>query len=80
MTAVGRKATPPGSITDLFDRLHELHLSAGLPSMREITIGIGRGHISSSTIHNMFRGPRVPRWSYLELVVKETGRRSGRFP
>ena len=41
--------------------------------MREITIGIGRGHISSSTIHNMFRGPRVPRWSYLELVVKELG-------
>jgi tetratricopeptide (TPR) repeat protein len=71
MSAVGRKPTPPGPITDLFDRLHELHLSAGLPSMREITTGIGRGHISSSTIHNMFRGPRVPRWSYLELVVQE---------
>jgi tetratricopeptide repeat protein/NB-ARC domain-containing protein len=71
MSAVGRKPTPPGPITDLFDRLHELHLSAGLPSMREIATGIGRGHISSSTIHNMFRGPRVPRWSHLELVVKE---------
>jgi tetratricopeptide (TPR) repeat protein len=71
MSAVGRKPTPPGPITDLFDRLHELHLSAGLPSMREIATGVGRGHISSSTIHNMFRGPRVPRWSYLEVVVKE---------
>jgi hypothetical protein len=39
--------------------------------MREIALGIGRGVISSSTIHNMFRGPRVPRWSFLELVVEE---------
>ena len=73
MSAVGRRPTPAGPITDLFDRLHDLHLSAGLPSMREVATGIGRGHISSSTIHNMFRGPRVPRWSYLELVVKKLG-------
>lgn len=71
MSAIRRKPTPQGAITDLFDRLHELHLSAGLPSMREIAAGIGRGHVSSSTIHTMFRGPRVPRWSFLELVVKE---------
>jgi tetratricopeptide (TPR) repeat protein len=69
--AIRRNPTPPGPITDLFDRLHEIHLAAGLPSMREIALGIGRGVVSSSTIHNMFRGPRVPRWSFLELVVME---------
>lgn len=71
MTAIRRKPTPPGPISDLFDRLHAIHLAAGLPSMREIGAGIGRGVISSSTIHNMFRGPRVPRWGYLELVVEQ---------
>lgn len=71
MPPIRRKATPPGPITDLFDRLHELHLTAGLPSVREISAGIGRGVVSSSTIHNMFRGPRVPRWGYLELVVEQ---------
>ena len=39
--------------------------------MRVIASGIGRGHVSSSSVHNLFRGPRVPRWSFLELVVKE---------
>jgi tetratricopeptide (TPR) repeat protein len=71
VTVIRRRPTPPGPITSLFDRLHALHLSAGLPSMREIATGIGRGVISSSTIHNMFRGPRVPRWGFLELVVEE---------
>jgi len=69
--AIRRNPTPPGPITDLFDRLHEIHLLAGLPSVRDISRGIGRGVISSSTIHNIFRGPRVPRWNFLELVVEE---------
>ena len=69
--AIKRNPTPPGPITDLFDRLHAIHLAAGLPSMREMALGIGRGVVSSSTIHNIFRGPRVPRWSFLELVVEQ---------
>lgn len=71
MGAIKRNPTPPGPITDLFDRLHEIHLLAGLPSVRDIARGIGRGVISSSTTHNMFRGPRVPRLNFLELVVEE---------
>ena len=71
MSVIRRKPTPPGPITDLFDRLDALHLSAGRPSTRAIAAGIGRGMVSSSTIHNMFRGPRVPRWSFMELVVTE---------
>jgi tetratricopeptide (TPR) repeat protein len=69
--AIKREPTSAGPITDLFDRLHSLHLVAGQPSIREIATGIGRGVISPSTIHNMFRGPRVPRWGFLELVVEE---------
>jgi len=71
VSVIRRKPTPPGPITDLFDRLDALHLSAGRPSTRAIAAGIGRGVVSSSTIHNMFRGPRVPRWSFMELVVTE---------
>jgi Tetratricopeptide repeat/NB-ARC domain len=69
--AIKREPTPAGPITDLFDQLHALHLTAGQPSVREIATGIGRGVISPSTIHNMFRGPRVPKWGFLELVVEE---------
>ncbi len=71
MAAIRRNPAPPGPVTELLDRLHELHLAAGQPSVRRMAVRIGRGRISSSTIHNMFRGPRVPGWEYLELVVQE---------
>jgi tetratricopeptide (TPR) repeat protein len=71
VTAIKREPTPLGPVTDLFERLHNIHLAAGQPSMRQIASSIGRGVISSSTIHNMFRGPRVPKWGFLELVVEE---------
>ena len=70
MGAIKREPTPPGPITDLFDRLHAIHLAAGQPSMRQIATRTGRGVVSSSTVHNMFRGPRVPKWGFLELVVE----------
>ena len=41
--------------------------------MREIAIRAGRGNISSSTVHNLFRSSRVPRWAFLEQVVKALG-------
>jgi tetratricopeptide (TPR) repeat protein len=64
---------PPGPIADLFERLDELHSKAGRPSMREIAIRAGRGNISSSTVHNLFRRPQVPRWAFLEQVVRALG-------
>jgi tetratricopeptide (TPR) repeat protein len=64
---------PPGPIADLFERLDDLHSKAGRPSMREIAIRAGRGNISSSTVHNLFRRPQVPRWAFLEQVVKALG-------
>ena len=71
MAAIKREPVPPpGPIADLFDRLDDLHSKAGRPSMREIAIRAGRGNISSSTVHNLFRRPQVPRWTFLEQVVK----------
>jgi tetratricopeptide (TPR) repeat protein len=64
---------PPGPIADLFDRLDDLHSKAGRPSMREIAIRAGRGNVSSSTVHNLFRRSQVPRWTFLEQVVKALG-------
>jgi Tetratricopeptide repeat len=68
--AISRGPTPPGPVTELFDRLDQLYLAAGRPSMREIATRAGRGKISSSTVHNVFRGSRVPRWNSLEEIVK----------
>ena len=70
MTAITRSPTAPGPVTELFDRLDQLHLAAGRPSMREIATRAGRGKISSSTVHNVFRSSRVPRWSFLEGIVQ----------
>jgi len=47
--------------------------------MRQIATRIGRGVVSSSTVHNMFRGPRVPKWGFLELVVEELRGDVGEF-
>ncbi len=41
--------------------------------MRWIAIKAGRGNISSSSVHNLFRQSRVPRWDFLEHVVKALG-------
>ena len=41
--------------------------------MRGIAIKAGRGNISSSSVHNMFRSSRVPRWEFLEHVIKALG-------
>src|SRR5208337_3603801 len=41
--------------------------------MREISRRAGRGKISPSTVHNLFRSSRVPRWEFLEQVVRALG-------
>lgn len=70
MTGITRGPTPPGPITELFSRLDRLHSRAGRPSMRQIAMRAGRGNISSSTVHNVFRSTRVPRWNFLEEIVR----------
>lgn len=73
MGAIKREPAPLGPISELFTRLDELHSRAGRPSMRGIAIKAGRGNISSSSVHNIFRSSRVPRWEFLEHVVKALG-------
>jgi tetratricopeptide (TPR) repeat protein len=71
--AIRREPTPPGPISDLFARLDDLHSKAGRPSMRDVALRAGRGNISASTVHNLFRSSRVPRWPFLEHVVRALG-------
>lgn len=73
MAVFKRTTTPPGPISLLFDRLHQLHLQAGEPALRQIAAGLGPGVVSHATVHNAFAGPRVPKWGYLELIVEELG-------
>ncbi|MCZ4603526.1 toll/interleukin-1 receptor domain-containing protein [Streptomyces sp. Lzd4kr] len=67
---IRRADVPAGPVKELFDRLHRLHRWAGEPSMRSVANGIGQGVISYGTVYSAFRGPRVPRWNYLELIVE----------
>jgi tetratricopeptide (TPR) repeat protein len=71
--AIKREPLRPGPIADLFARLDDLHSQAGRPSMREIAKRAGRGNVSSSTVHNIFRSSRVPRWGFLKQVVEALG-------
>jgi tetratricopeptide (TPR) repeat protein len=41
--------------------------------MRDIAKRAGRGNVSSSTVHNVFRGSRVPRWDFLETIITALG-------
>jgi signal transduction histidine kinase len=68
---VKRAPTPPGPVTVLIDRLHELHLDAGAPSMREISRRTQV--VNHSLVHASLRGPRVPKWGNLELIVEALG-------
>src|ERR1700730_16260248 len=71
VTAIKREPPPPpGPVAELFDRLDQLHLTAGRPSMRGVAHQAGLGRISSSTVHNVFRRSKVPRWIFVEEIVK----------
>ncbi|QKW35017.1 AAA family ATPase [Actinomadura sp. NAK00032] len=70
MAKVNRPVLPDGPIREFFDALHQLHLAAGRPSMRNIQISIGRDVLSHTTIHKALRGPKVPSWGAIELIVE----------
>lgn len=62
-----------GPARALFDELRRLHRLAGEPSTRDLARKIGPGMISHTTVHSALRGPRVPRWPVLELLVEPLG-------
>lgn len=68
MPSVSPRQVPDGPVRRLFDELRRLHRSAGEPSTRTLAKAVAHGH---ATVHTALRGPRVPRWGLLELLVEE---------
>ncbi|WP_349338349.1 tetratricopeptide repeat protein [Plantactinospora sp. B6F1] len=68
---------PDGPIRLYYQRLHDLHASAGWPSMRELQRASRserrpRG-INPTTIHDAFSLPRLARWAVVEEIVTRLG-------
>lgn len=55
--------------------LHDLHESAGLPSLSDLERALGKGVASRSRIHEAFAEPRLPVWGLIELLVEELASR-----
>jgi tetratricopeptide (TPR) repeat protein len=70
---IRRDQVPPGALADLFARLDDLHSRAGRPSTRAIAVRAGRGNVSASTVHNIFRSARLPNWTFLDHVITALG-------
>ncbi|MFY1669963.1 ATP-binding protein [Plantactinospora sp. WMMB334] len=68
---------PDGPVRLFYERLHDLHASAGWPSMRELqrasrSARRPRG-INPTTIHDAFSLPRLARWEVVEEIVTRLG-------
>jgi len=68
MRPVQHVPLPEGAHRDLIERLRELHLQAGLPSLRDVARRTCA--LSRDTVHRVLVGRSVPRWGPLELVVE----------
>ena len=73
MGAIKRNPTPFGPVSDLFDRLDDLHLAAGRPSMREIATRIGRGASVRRLSTTCSAGRGYPGGASSKLVVEDLG-------
>jgi hypothetical protein len=62
---------PAGPHRDLVEALRELHLQAGLPSVRAIARLTAA--LSHDTVHRVLVGAALPSWGPLELVVEALG-------
>ncbi|MFF5759736.1 hypothetical protein ACFY7A_30420 [Streptomyces longwoodensis] len=70
MAILKRPDLPDGPKQDLNAALHDLHLRAGLPSVRELEVRIGgRGIAGKSRIHDAFTSGRLPAWGLLQVLV-----------
>lgn len=70
MGALPKPLVPDGPVRVLFGALHQLHHTAGWPSLRDMAREVGCSH---TTISVAFSEPRVPRWGLLELIVETLG-------
>ncbi|WP_353900189.1 YbjN domain-containing protein [Micromonospora harpali] len=60
----------------LFEELKRLHRTAGEPTMRQIAKNLP---CTYATVHSAMRGPRVPKWPLLELIVEKLGGNTDHF-
>ncbi|ULR52255.1 hypothetical protein [Streptomyces deccanensis] len=70
MAILKRPVLPDGPQKDLNAALHDLHLRAGLPSVRDLEVRIGGPGIAGrSRIHDAFTNGRLPAWGLLQVLV-----------
>ncbi|MER6843161.1 hypothetical protein [Streptomyces platensis] len=70
MPKLKKPQLPEGPHGDLNDALHDLHLRAGLPSLRDLVDGVGDRVAGKSRIHDAFSSDRLPAWGLLQLLVE----------
>lgn len=68
---------PEGPIRHFYERLHDLHVAAGQPSIRTLQRATRSerrpGGINPTTIHDAFAAPRLARWEVVREVVTQLG-------
>ena len=78
MPGFKRASLEPGPLRDLMDVLHQLHLVAGQPSLRDLQRDIGgRVATSHAAIHKVFTGSKLPSWRLVGPLVQVMARRAG---
>lgn len=77
MARLSKPLIPDGPISTYYDRLHDMHLAAGQPSVRQMQRATRcprwPNGINTTTIHDAFIKPRLARWE----VVREIAWRLG---
>ncbi|MBC9731027.1 hypothetical protein [Streptomyces sp. TRM68367] len=69
MPGLKRPQLSEGPKKELNGALHDLHLRAGHPSVRDLEHRIGVGIAGKSRIHDAFSKHRLPKWDLLSVLV-----------
>ncbi|MFF1807638.1 hypothetical protein ACFVXW_00380 [Streptomyces sp. NPDC058251] len=71
MPRLRRPNLPEGPEEVLNAALHDLHLRAGLPSVRDLVARVGGDDVAGrSRIHDVFSSERLPTWGLVQILVE----------
>ncbi|MEU6475305.1 hypothetical protein ABZ858_00165 [Streptomyces sp. NPDC047017] len=71
MASLKRPELTDGPKKELNAALHDLHLRAGLPSVRELVAWMGGGSVAGrSRVHDAFSSPRLPAWGLVQILTE----------
>ncbi|MFE1923436.1 hypothetical protein ACFW91_12800 [Streptomyces asoensis] len=71
MPSFKRPELGDGPKKELNAALHDLHLRAGLPSVRELVERVGGGDVAGrSRVHDAFSSPRLPAWGLVQILAE----------